>query len=284
MTTTQELMDLAIQRDNPPRLNFRDHSGFSNLGSPCLRQIWNDNHWVSEKQFAAKILRKFDRGHGDEERLKRYLRSAGFTVCDVEELTGKQFSFKVEGCGFLAGSVDGVVKGLPELDEDQWALWECKSMGNATFNTLQKQGLKQANVKYWVQCHLYMFHAELEVCCFMALNCDSQEIYTEFFEVDRDLARLEISKGKRLLELWHEEVPKIAENEGYFVCRNLCSHRDVCHRDAPPARNCRTCRHLTPDFKGDPTWLCSKHGVNLDRKGLLAACEEYQVMKVLETR
>ncbi len=250
------------------------------LGGLCLLQIWLSWHWASNTQKVAKILRKFGRGHAAEERYKEYLKLAGLIVSDVDSRTGKQFSFKAAGCGFLAGSIDGVISGLPELDEGEWALWEFKSMGNATFNTLKKQGLEKANIKYWTQCHLYMHHAQLNWCAFMAEHCDTQEIYFELFEVDHDLAKLELDKGKRILQLWHEPVPRIAENEAYYLCKNLCDHRDVCHRGAPLAVNCRTCKHMTPEFKGETTWLCSKHNVNLNRQGLLEACEDHEPIEI----
>ena len=280
MSTTLKLIDQGIRKSYCPKDGWRDHGGFSGLGGECLRQLWYDWHWASEENKPAKILRKFERGHLNEDRYKRYLKLAGLTVCDVDQTTGKQFSFKAKGCGFLAGSVDGVISGLPELDEGEWALWEFKSMGNSTFGTLKRQGLEKANNKYWVQCHLYMHHAELNWCAFMAEHCDTQEIYLELFEVDHDLAKLELDKGKRILELWHESVPRIAENEAYYLCKNLCDHRDVCHRDAPLAVNCRTCKHMTPDFKGETTWLCSKHNVNLNRQGLIEACEDHQPIEI----
>lgn len=278
--TTLELIDKGIEAAHPPVDGWRDHGGFSGLGGECLRQLWYDWHWASNKQHKAKILRKFGRGHLDEKRFKKLMRLAGFVVSDVDPRTGKQFSFNAKGCGFLAGSIDGVISGLPELDEGEWALWEFKSMGNSTFNTLKKQGLEKANTKYWSQCHLYMYHAELVNCCFMAVHCDTQEIYVEMFEVDAALAKLELDKGKRILELWHEPVPRIAENESFYLCKNLCDHRDVCHRDVPLAKNCRTCRHMTPDFQGEPSWLCSKHNVNLNRAGLIAGCEEYEALEI----
>ena len=275
-----EQIDTGIEDAETPETGWRDHGGFSSLGTECLRQLWYEWHWASNKKHKAKILRKFGRGHMDEKRFKKLMRKAGIYVSDVDPVTGKQFSFHAKDCGFLAGSIDGVVSNVHELEEGEWALWEFKSMGNSTFGTLKKQGLEKANLTYWVQCHLYMHHAGLAKCIFMAVNCDSQEMYREIIELDSDLVKLELDKGKRILELWHEPVPRIAENEAYYVCRNLCSHRDVCHRGEPLAKNCRTCRHLTPDFKGEPTWLCSKHNVELNREGLIAACEDYQPLEI----
>ena len=278
--TLLELIDQGIEAANTPEDSYRDHGGFSGLASPCWMQLWLSWHWASSEQKPAKILRKFDRGHAAEVRHKGYLRGAGVTVCDTDPKTGQQYRLKAKGCGFLGGSVDGVILGHPELEKDEWALWEFKSMGNATFNTLKRQGLEKANPMYWGQCHLYMHHAQLQHCVFMAENCDSNEMYEELFEVDHELAKLEVDKGKRILELWHERVPRISEHEGHFRCKNLCDHRNVCHRDKPFAVNCRTCKHLTPDFKGEPTWLCSKHNVNLNRQGLLEACEDPEPIEI----
>ena len=156
--TTAKWMDDAMKTKNPPKENWRGHGGFSALGAECLMQLWLDWHWASSYQHDAMLLRKFDRGHWDEERLKKYLIDAGFEVADKDPTTGKQIRFHAAGVKFLSGSIDGAIRGLPELDDGEWALWECKSMGPSTFKQLKKNGLEKANWKYWTQCHLYMHH------------------------------------------------------------------------------------------------------------------------------
>jgi len=274
--TTANWVDQSMERNTPPEDGWRGHGGFSALGAECLMQLWLDMHWASTHQHPAMLLRKFDRGHWDEERLKGYLKKAGFTVLDTDPKTGKQIRFSVPGCDFLSGSIDGAIKGIPELPDDVWALWECKSMGPSTFKQLKKNGLEKANWKYWTQCHLYMHYSNgLKWCLFMAINADTQELYIELFELDSEIAELAVEKGLRILDRWDMPPPKIAQNEAFWVCKSMCSHKKICHRGAPYAENCRTCKFMKPDFNGEPTWECQKHGVELNHEGQIEGCESW---------
>lgn len=275
--TTAKWMDDAMQGKHPPESNWRGHGGFSALGAECMMQLWLDWHWASTHQHAAQLLRKFDRGHMDEERLKQYMRDAGIEVVDTDASTGKQIRFSVPGVEFLSGSIDGAIRGMPELPEDTWALWECKSMGPSTFKQLKKNGLEKANWKYWTQCHLYMHHSNgLKHCVFMAVNCDSQELYVEIFELDSDIARDAVEIGKRILERWDVPPPKVAQNEAFFICKSFCSHKAVCHRGEPYAVNCRTCRFMKPEFGSETKWNCGKHGVELNHEGQVEGCDSWK--------
>ena len=275
--TITKWMDDALESKHPPESNFRGHGGFSALGSECLMQLWLDWHWASTYQHDAQLLRKFDRGHTDEERLKTYLRGAGFEIADIDPKTGTQIRFSVPGTEFLSGSIDGAIRGIPELPDDVWALWECKSMGPSTFKQLKKHGLEAANWKYWTQCHLYMHTSNgLKHCVFMAVNCDSQELYVEIFELESKIATRAIDTGKRLLERWDMPPPKVAKTEAFFLCKNFCSHKAVCHRGDPYAVNCRTCKSMKPSFDGEPKFECQKHGVELNHEGQVEGCDSWE--------
>ena len=275
--TTAKWMDDAMKAKHPPEDNWRGHGGFSALGSECMMQLWLDYHWASSYQHDAKLLRKFDRGHWDEERLKKYLIEAGFEVADKDPSSGQQIRFHADGVKFLSGSIDGAIRGLPELDDGEWALWECKSMGPSTFKALKKNGLEKANWKYWSQCHLYMHHSGgLKWCCFMAINCDTQELYVEIFELESDIAISAVETGKRILERWDVPPPKVAQNEAFFLCKNFCSHKAVCHRGEPYAVNCRTCKFMKPDFHDEPNFNCKKHGVELTLVGQKEGCDGWE--------
>ena len=94
--TTSKWMDQAMESSSPPADNWRGHGGFSALGAECMMQLWLDWHWASTHQHPAKLLRKFDRGHWDEKRLKEYLVKAGIEVVDTDPGTGNQIRFSVQ--------------------------------------------------------------------------------------------------------------------------------------------------------------------------------------------
>ena len=61
----------------------------------------------------------------------------------------------------------------------------------------------------------------------MAVNCDTQELYVEIFELDSEVAKDAVDIGKRILERWDVPPPKVAQNEAFFLCKNFCSHKGV---------------------------------------------------------
>lgn len=61
----------------------RGYIGASQLGGKCRRQRWYEFHWIiPQSQWDPRLLRLFDRGHREEERMAGYLR---LIDCEVEE-------------------------------------------------------------------------------------------------------------------------------------------------------------------------------------------------------
>lgn len=80
------LIDAKIEYDGrfgKADQGVRRYIGGSSLGHPCDRNNWYGFHWSSPpERFEARMLRLFDRGHREEERLIECLRLIG---CEVEE-------------------------------------------------------------------------------------------------------------------------------------------------------------------------------------------------------
>lgn len=75
---------------------FRGHLGGSIIGEECLRSIWYGFRWCGRMAFKGgteeekkyekgRMMRLFQRGHGEEFNFVRYLREIGFTVYDYAE-------------------------------------------------------------------------------------------------------------------------------------------------------------------------------------------------------
>ena len=63
---------------------FRDHLGASIIGKDCERALWYDFRWVTRRGFSGRMLRLFDTGKREEDRLVRDLRRTGATVLDAD--------------------------------------------------------------------------------------------------------------------------------------------------------------------------------------------------------
>src|SRR5512147_1688669 len=92
---------------------FRDHLGASIIGKECRRALWYDFRWVIRSAFAGRMLRLFETGRREEDRLVRDLRRTGATVLDTDPETGRQWQVTALG-GHFGGSLDAVAIGLLE--------------------------------------------------------------------------------------------------------------------------------------------------------------------------
>ena len=85
------------------------------------------------------MLRLFETGRLEEERLIRNLRRIGVTVLDVDPETGRQWHVQAHG-GHFGGSLDGVGLGIPEAPKT-WHVLEFKTHNaQESFAELKQQG------------------------------------------------------------------------------------------------------------------------------------------------
>lgn len=64
--------------DSPPR----GHLGASQIGTACIRASWYAFRWAYREKHTGRILRLFNRGHEEEDRIYRWLRATGLEVRD----------------------------------------------------------------------------------------------------------------------------------------------------------------------------------------------------------
>jgi hypothetical protein len=82
------------------------------------------------------MLRLFETGRLEEERLIRNLRRIGVTVLDVDPETGRQWHVQAYG-GHFGGSMDGAGLGVPEAPKTRHAL-EFKTHNARSFAELRQ--------------------------------------------------------------------------------------------------------------------------------------------------
>ena len=70
------LINELIERATPPRENYRQYLGASQIGSSCLRKVQYD--WLCDPVFPAQTLDIFERGHFFEDVTRQHLIAAGF--------------------------------------------------------------------------------------------------------------------------------------------------------------------------------------------------------------
>ena len=129
---TREAIFSAYEADT--RDGFRTHLGASLIGKECERALWYDFRWATKAKFPGRVLRLFETGNREEDRLVGNLRRTGATVLELDPETGRQFRVQAHG-GHFGGSLDGVAINLLEAPKT-WHVLEFKTHSNKSFNDL----------------------------------------------------------------------------------------------------------------------------------------------------
>ena len=64
---TREAIFAGYERDASE--GFRTHLGASLIGTACERALWYDFRWTTKAKFPGRVLRLFETGNREEERL-----------------------------------------------------------------------------------------------------------------------------------------------------------------------------------------------------------------------
>lgn len=272
----------------------RSHLGASILGQECHRAIWYNFHWITKGAFEGRMLRLFNRGHLEEGRFIALLLMIGCEIYQQDQ-NGKQFRISF-GDGHGGGSGDGIAVNIPDLPPKTPALGEFKTHSEKSFIELSGplkdwrayiagtgkftgKGVKEAKFEHFVQMNLYMHKMGIPQAIYVAVNKNTDDLYAEIVHLDPLLAQMYIDKGEQTI--WMKTPPaKLNASPGFWKCR-FCDHRPVCHLDAAPDINCRTCRFSDPAPGG--AWMCSNTvcAGPIDKATQLTACSHYERSRVI---
>jgi len=168
--------------------------------------------------------------------------------------------FRISSCeGHFGGSLDGIAKppvalGLPE---NTFFLLEFKTKSSKGFPALVKNRVIKEAPQHYAQMCVYGSDEtyNLDYGLYMCVNKNTDEMHIEIVPLSKH-------KGDRMRKRAQDIVfasaddapPKISQQPSYFKC-TYCEFKDVCHDNAPKAKNCRSCRFALPGV--DKNWACS---------------------------
>ena len=258
---------------------LRPHLGASLIGRSCERFLWMTFRWVESKKFSGRMLRLFETGQLEEARFVANLRRIGVDVHEVGA-DGKQWRVEDLG-GHFGGSMDGAAIGLPEAPKS-WHVLEFKTHNDKSFTDLVKNRVQKAKPEHYAQMQVYMGLTGMERAFYMAVNKNTDELYTE--RVDFDLAEFAKLKARAERVINANEPPlKCSNDPSWYVCK-MCEFHEHCHGSAAPLVNCRTCAHSTPEMDGDARWSCAMHGQDLPIERQRVACDQHRYAPILLER
>ena len=198
----------------------RSYLGTSTIGEMCDRKLW-----YSYKQpmpiLDPRINRIFRLGHLIEKEVTDLMLESGLTMYLVDE-EGDQFGFTD---GIIGGHCDGIVM-VNELAH----LLEIKSAKNSRFNTIKKEGVKNAENIYYTQVMIYAEKLELEYVKFIVYNKDTSELYEENLHCDPIEANWALQRGKDICS--NDNLPdRRYSHISHFMCK-MCNYKKDCWNDS----------------------------------------------------
>lgn len=266
-STAKEIVKLWDGRNTP----HRPHLGCSIIGHPCDRHIWLSWRWAKAPAFPGRILRLFDTGKREEERLLQDLRDLGVELFTHDEESGKQIGVSAHD-GHLAGSVDGIGRGFIEAPKS-WAVLECKTHSAKSYAKLVKEGVKTSKFQHYVQMQMYMGLLEIERALYLAQNKDDDSIYSEWIHFDKDCFEQHMYRAKTIIEMT-SPPQRLSEDPSWYECK-WCDHYTLCHGEQIADVNCRTCAHSSPAKEGQ--WHCNNDqpSLNLTEEAQRTGCKSH---------
>jgi hypothetical protein len=263
----------ASYEDRAAQQRRRGYLGGSELGRECARELWYRFRWALRTSFEGRMLRLFETGNREEERLIDELKRIGIEVHEQDGETGKQWRFSALG-GHLSGGIDGVALGFLEAPKT-WHLCEFKTANTKSFTRTKKNGVEKAQPVHFAQMQLYMGLARLSRAAYFVVCKDTDEIYFERVSFAKGVFARLMEKAQQIVESPEPLTKASLDPESHF-CR-YCDMKPVCHEETLPEVNCRTCAHSTPvlDDSDTATWMCSLTGEMLPLQTQERGCEEH---------
>lgn len=277
----EAILDVDDAFDSASKDRFRSHMGVSTSGRECPRELWYSWRWSTPVKIAARVLRLFNRGHLEEARFAAMFIAAGIQLWR-EEAPGQQFRVSYFG-GHYGSAIDGVGRGFPEMPQENM-LTEMKTHNKKSFTKLAgekdsegnwvkpPEGVKKTKPEHYAQMMQYGRYYGLRYAMYCAVCKDDDELYFEIVPIVAQVADAYIERSRRII-FAKEAPPKISTNASFWRCK-YCDHRRVCHFNAVPDFNCRTCAAAYPTDDGN--WHCATHGhAIIDKERQLTGCPEW---------
>lgn len=253
----------------------RPHMGASLIGHECERHVWLSWRWALKAKFPGRVLRLFDTGVREETRIIEELKGIGATVWDRDPQTGDQWRVSAVR-GHFGGSLDGVAEGLPESPKTP-AVLEFKTHNHKSFTQLIEKKVREAKPQHYKQMQTYMGLMELERALYIAVDKDTDDVYTEWVHFDQAEFDGLLEKAERLIGMT-EPPPRLSEEPTHWQCK-FCTHHPVCFGTVAAEANCRTCCHATPVDEG--AWKCEFDNQEITTELQRHGCQHHLMIPAL---
>lgn len=179
--------------------------------------------------------------------------------------------------GHFSGSGDGqvsqaVAKWFPEIEGLGWGLFENKTHKQSYFAGLVRKGMVQDKPSHHMQMQMYMHELGLKWGLYVAVNKDTDEIYVEVVHYKPEVARPLVIRARQIITM-REAPPRMTQDPSFFECR-FCHHRELCHYDGGPDKNCRSC--VFAQAMTGKRWRCNKFDQIIPKDFIPQGCDQWE--------
>ena len=177
------------------------------------------------------MLRLFETGRLEEERLIRNLRRIGVTVLDVDPETGRQWHVQAHG-GHFGGSLDGVALGIPEAPKT-WHVLEFKTHNAKSLSPSSgAKGVAQGEARaLGADAGLHASDRAHPGALPRGLQGHRRALRRAGAGRPRRGRAADRAAGRIIFA--PRPPARISDDPDWFECR-LCPHHDTCHGDRLP--------------------------------------------------
>lgn len=252
----------------------RSYLGASTFGTECDRAFWYGfRHAYEPEKLDGRKRRLFQTGHREEARIIEDLRAAGVEIEEQDPATGRQWEIVSLG-GHLRGHLDGIARNVPEAPKAEHVL-EIKTHNEKSFKALVKDKVEKSKPGHYAQMMLYMHHTGIQRALYVAVNKNTDELYSERVAYDAAAALRLMARAERTIHA-HSAPSKLHDDptaKAAFAC-GWCPALAICHERKFARRNCRTCISSTPlvDASDQGVWRCELLGKDLSFDEQQAGC------------
>lgn len=177
--------------------------------------------------------------------------------------------------GHFGGSLDGICI-LPErFGIKEPLLLEFKTNGTgASFNSLSEKGMPLAKPEHFAQTSTYGFKYNFNYCLYLNTNKNDDSIHLQIVKLNHNLGQQMIAKAERII-LSQEPPARLSDNPTFFNCQ-YCAQKEICHNNAPPEKNCRSCKFAQPVENAE--WQCNQWNAIIPKEEIKNACPQYKAI------
>lgn len=258
----------TYEKDERPRA----YLGASSVGRAlqCKRRAWLEFRAAASAQFDGRMLRLFQTGHREEDRVIQDLINAGFEFEGAQLGGGTTTQIGVQAFqGLFRGHTDGLVR----APGGEWHLFECKTANERAFKlhtgTSRTPGkpVIEAKPVHYAQIQVYMGLLNAgqmpeglgdapRKALYLVVHKDTDKIHAEIVDFDADFFDELGNIVREILEA-NEPFPAPWKAPSAKHC-TYCDCNHICWDKQEPAQVCGTCVNFRINTE-DGSRVCLLH-------------------------